>query len=532
MDRTSRGSEVSPATAGTLSPTPSPAAGPGAGARIPEASASGVVSPRRAGLESGTPATGPHGEHNTLTAGDAAAEEAKRPRACEACRGLKVRCEMAEEGPCRRCRKAGRRCVVTVRSRGGERQKKTDTRVSELEKKIDALAASLHARGGSEHAGSAGGAQSGASQRGRSDASAAPDSPEVSRASNPMIKSMLSHWGIPEGSGSPCQHAAGQKRKLSDTQDPRADEASKPPNQRGTSLGDDYVDVVDRGLVTPEQADAFFAKYNDVMVQHFPGVVFPRDYTAARFRAEKPLLFLAVMAAASSDAAPVQKELVRELTRAFAEKIIWGGEKSLELVQALFVTVAWYYPPESFEELKFYQLAHIGVVMSVDLGLGRSAARVFRPGITPWGNLGALRASKVDSESVEGRRTWLTAYLLATNLSVGLRRANFVQWSNFLSESVAVLETSADAAPSDGFLCLLVRANRLGDEVTTQFSLDNPVMGVNLAEMRTQLSLKSFERGLENLRRDAPKESQKCSSFPFPLDSSPAPLYPVLSRFR
>ena len=513
MDATSRGPEVSPASAGTPSPTPSPAAGPGAGTGIPEPSASAPRSPPRAGLKGGMPAAGLHGEDSAMASADAAAEEAKRPRACEACRGLKVRCEMADEGPCRRCRKAGRRCVVTVRSRGGERQKKTDTRVSELERKIDALAASLHVWGGSSPGGLGGVALGGVPWGGRGDdavAAAAAASPEVSRAPNPMMKAILSNWGIAEGSGSPGQQAAGQKRKLSEAQDQRADEASRPPNQRGTSLGDDYVDVVDRGLVTPERADAFFAKYNDAMAPHFPGVVFSADHAAARLRAEKPLLFLAIMAAASSEFAGVQKELVKELTRAFAEKIIWGGEKSLELVQALFVAVSWYYPPESFEELKFYQLAHIGVVMAVDLGLGRAAARPLRPVMATWGNFGPMRHTRVDSESIEGRRTWVTGYLLATNLSIGLRRANFVQWSPFLAESLEVLETSADAVPSDGYLCLLVRANRLGDEITTQFSLDSPVMSVNLAEMRTQLSLKAFENQLEQLRRDAPKESQKC----------------------
>ncbi len=72
--------------------------------------------------------------------------EQKRPRACEACRGLKVRCEFDPsnpDGPCKRCAKANRPCVVTVPSR--KRQKKTDSRVAELEKKIDALTATLQA---------------------------------------------------------------------------------------------------------------------------------------------------------------------------------------------------------------------------------------------------------------------------------------------------------------------------------------------------------------------------------------------------
>jgi hypothetical protein len=69
----------------------------------------------------------------------------KRPRACDSCRGLKVRCD--QERPdvsCRRCAKAGRPCITTPPTR--KRQKKADSRVAELERKIDALTATLHAQ--------------------------------------------------------------------------------------------------------------------------------------------------------------------------------------------------------------------------------------------------------------------------------------------------------------------------------------------------------------------------------------------------
>ena len=67
--------------------------------------------------------------------------ELKRSRACEPCRQLKVRCDPDPnhpDGSCRRCAKARRACVVTAPSR--KRQKKTDSRVTELERKIDAFA--------------------------------------------------------------------------------------------------------------------------------------------------------------------------------------------------------------------------------------------------------------------------------------------------------------------------------------------------------------------------------------------------------
>ena len=68
----------------------------------------------------------------------------KRPRACDACRALKVRCDQGINHPgqpCTRCLKANRRCVVTPPSR--KRQRKSENKVVELEKKIDALTATL-----------------------------------------------------------------------------------------------------------------------------------------------------------------------------------------------------------------------------------------------------------------------------------------------------------------------------------------------------------------------------------------------------
>ena len=70
--------------------------------------------------------------------------DTKRPRACDACRALKVRCDQDVNHPgqpCTRCYKANRRCVVTPPSR--KRQRRSENKVVELEKKIDALTATL-----------------------------------------------------------------------------------------------------------------------------------------------------------------------------------------------------------------------------------------------------------------------------------------------------------------------------------------------------------------------------------------------------
>jgi hypothetical protein len=75
-------------------------------------------------------------------------QDHKRPRACESCRSLKVRCEpndptASSSDTCRRCAKANRLCIFTLPTR--KRQKKADSKVAELERKIDALTATLNA---------------------------------------------------------------------------------------------------------------------------------------------------------------------------------------------------------------------------------------------------------------------------------------------------------------------------------------------------------------------------------------------------
>jgi len=95
---------------------------------------------------------------NGANDGDGGPLDPKRSRACEACRGLKVKCEPDPNNPdlpCKRCAKANRNCVVTQPSR--KRQKKTDSRVAELEKKIDALTATLAQKTGSTIAHNEGG---------------------------------------------------------------------------------------------------------------------------------------------------------------------------------------------------------------------------------------------------------------------------------------------------------------------------------------------------------------------------------------
>ncbi|KAG9245992.1 hypothetical protein BJ878DRAFT_499019 [Calycina marina] len=443
----------------------------------------------------------------------------KRLRACEACRGLKVRCDPNPTnpgGPCKRCAKANRNCVITQPSR--KRQKKTDSRVTELENKINSLTATLKATGG--------------------DAIVNALEPQVMRvaAQIPYQRTQSNEYGAQfnvsgRASGdwggykpiTPPMVLAGQKRKHagsreSTTPDTRSlsisgrngcipagygfnDAAPETVSQHGKApLTHNYADVVDRGLVTSEMATKMFNHYVERMAPHMPAVVFSPATTAAEVRKAKPTLFLAILSVSSGMNYPdLQRMLTKEIMAIYGERIITNGEKTLEIIQALHVNTLWYWPPEHFEELKFYQLVHIAAVMAIDIGIGKkskSAKMNKHAGLWrehPW-----RKTPYLDPEGIEARRAWLSCYFLCCNAAMGLRRLNLIRWSTFMADCVNVLENSPEAAHSDKTLCQWVRSQKITEEVGTQFSMDDPSANVSVTDPKMQYFMKAFEKDLDN----------------------------------
>ncbi|PSR82704.1 hypothetical protein BD289DRAFT_353307, partial [Coniella lustricola] len=441
--------------------------------------------------------------------------DAKKPRACEACRGLKVRCEPDPNNPdgaCKRCAKAGRNCIVTQPTR--KRQKKTDSRVAELEKKIDALTASLTATKAAQAGHPIPGMPDGAggiiygggmdASRGWSTVNAAMqrETPSLARSQN---QSPYAEGG--SMAYAPPMVLAGQKRKYTETRE-SVDDAPTPsvaPSAFDTR-SHEYSDIVDRGIITAERASILFDRYNYQMAPHLPAVVFPREMTVGELRKTKPILFLAVMSAASSEFPNVQRVIVKELMQVFADKIMMTGEKSVELVQALNISVVWYWPPEHFEELKFYELVHMAAIMAIDLGLGKRKSRRGKQTGPTWRDHPFRKHPPPDPTTIEARRTWLMCYFLTTNTAMALHRPFLLRWTSFMSECLDVLESSPEAAPTDKYFCHLVRTHQLAEEIGFQFCMDDSTIAINLADYMTQHKVRGFERELEKHRQEVARE--------------------------
>ena len=329
-----------------------------------------------------------------------------------------MRCEPDPgNGPCKRCAKANRNCVITPPSR--KRQKKTDSRVAELERKLDQLRQEVNANKGvseDEYYRDREISQPGL------DVTAQQQPSPYSTLDGSDRKRHRSEYQ-PDGysSGAPQEIIplmAGRKFAPSvpnmipqPTNPPHSTQLSSLPTARGIE-GPVHgnLDVVDRGVLSSVVAKELFTHYVQNMVPHMPIVIFPVNATCEAVRKTKPILFLAIMSVASSqDFHNTQAMLNSEIMGILSGRIIGSGEKSIELVQALQVIAIWYWP-EPKGNSKYYQFIHMATVMAMDLRIDR------KPRSTREQDLHSLGLSEdvYDTETAECKRAWLGCYLLSS----------------------------------------------------------------------------------------------------------------------
>ncbi|KAK6496813.1 hypothetical protein TWF481_001797 [Arthrobotrys musiformis] len=533
------------------------------------------VSPEAFHSANATPDSQQGGSSNVGNTAAAAgsAQDQKRTRACESCRSLKVRCEpdlANPEGSCRRCAKARRECIFTVPTR--KRQKRTDSRVAELERKIDKLTATLNAKrqgehdreplrefpadsdtelsdpedgtrsrkhsqirtGSMPHVFSTGDSEYRESKSKRQrlmskDAAAAGDSRRSSSAHDHMEDVTTEATSSSMFGGARMEHLTSASapprpqfavpRQHHHARHRMPTPETDPSSITSPAQGSGDMDVIDRKLITMELASRMFNHYNDNLAPHFPAVTFPTGTTAQEVRKQKPFLFLAILAAASAIFDPdLNRLLNKEVIRGIADRVIINGEKSLEIIQVLNIATLWYYPPDQFEELKFYQLTHIAAVMAIDCGINKPH-RGGRPRI-PW--LGGETKEKgipkelqgwkktwlPDPGTLESRRTYLTCYWMCSNVAMSLRRPNLLRYSAYMGECVEFIEKSPEATLHDRIICQWVKLQRITEEVGIAFGYEDSVAKVNLAETRIQFALKGFERQLEEWEKNLPPDCE------------------------
>ncbi|KAF2090124.1 hypothetical protein K490DRAFT_1450, partial [Saccharata proteae CBS 121410] len=447
--------------------------------------------------------------------------DGKRLRACDNCRGLKVKCDpqdvvsgvISQAVPCRRCEKSRKICITTPATK--KRAKKSDTRVAELEKKVNDLTSLLANGPGSAHVDSL-------SPHGYDPGFRSPGNSEPTTFAYSTGHQRVGSQGYgqfqPYPSANEFEEPRPKRRRTTQSEElpARAHVPFDHPENTGAvqparPAKQDYSFIsaeVDK-IIHPDAAELIVQHYNNVLYPAFPAVPLPDGANSNALREKNPLFHLAVLSAASYGCEPAipaetQRHLADLLRDCFADLLWKRGEKSLEIVQSLIISVLWYRAPAYYDQHIFFGMATSALSMALDLGLGKREGRA----LAKLG-LGPFRRLPPNPGSVEVRRTFMACYYLYTNIAMVLRRPMLIRWSGYMDEGLRLLETSPDALPGDRVFCHHLRLAHIGEDAGSKFSMDDPAATSSISDPNVVARINDFEERLNAIGKERPKSADE-----------------------
>lgn len=152
--------------------------------------------------------------------------------------------------------------------------------------------------------------------------------------------------------------------------EPWPQQQSIPQNDARNDLLTTDNDIIDRGVISMELAEKLLKLYREELFLDYPGVPISAEVTVDELRTKKPALFHAVMAAASQSlGSELSNKLHEEMVYFYARSLFVNGEKSLQTIQALFISVTYYTPPNHPGRMQIYQYTNLAASMALELGL-------------------------------------------------------------------------------------------------------------------------------------------------------------------
>ncbi|KAF2483994.1 hypothetical protein BDY17DRAFT_322880 [Neohortaea acidophila] len=378
----------------------------------------------------------------------------KRPRACDACHSIKIKCELGTTGgtgPCQRCIRLGKDCVVTP-------PKTQKDRVAELEAQVASLTRLLQSQN--------------------------IDTPSLDGLT-PISNSSLSVDGnLPQAE---AENGLPQKKRRREQ-----DELSNGATSSGCRFSLTELDM----LIVQDLQESLVEKYRHDLVRLVPIVPIAEDWTYQRLRTEKPVLLQTIVYAASSGS--VSEEVNEHLGRIVLETLTaLGGQKSeasMELVQALLVAVLWYRSPKNRRAIATFQFAQkaVDIAQSIDL---------WQPGTKSWTNAAA------DSESsklVEAVRTGLGCHLISSSIVLLMRQSRLKSLPELDSWSIHMLEYVECALETDRILCHHVRAEHLCERIIRELHLLDPSSVGNVSDPATRITMQALSNSITDFTTQIP----------------------------
>ncbi|PVH86167.1 hypothetical protein DL98DRAFT_582755 [Cadophora sp. DSE1049] len=391
-------------------------------------------------------------------------------RACGTCVKAKVKCvPNLQKGRCHRCHRLDKVCQPSSTP-----SRKRPTHVAQLEQKLDTLVELLSGpnRGDTreEH-------RSGSS-------SSPPKSPAPTHQLRIMSPPSNVTTSTESASFSPQNFAAAS----SSTQDPY-DSYVAQPRVYNFEFGN-------------REASFLLLEYRTQQADQLPFVVIPPDATSESLRRERPMLWKAIMTAASYQHPLRQEALGWKLMEEFASRIMLRAEKSLDLLQALLVHLTWYHY-HSVANPQVLNLLSLARTLAVNLGYHRTHSPKGRPKIWLDGPDGVTKQqyepedSSVTSRTLEEWRALAGCFFLSAITTSSCRRNEPVQYTQHLDHICRTL-TELQEYESDLLIFPLISVQNVVLKISTAFT--DPNLGLSTAPVK--MFIQSLHAELQSIKQN------------------------------
>ena len=321
-----------------------------------------------------------HVARSTAMSGQNNTVPAKTGQACLPCRTRKVKCLSNPHAPeCLTCERSGATCEWTQPNVRVRKKKKlgSKARIAVLESRLEQLVSGLEV-----------------GRESRDDTFATTSSSQTSSSGEDPLTSVTT------------QEADWQRSHVYS------------PVQVDCCTADDTraANTVSQHNISLEDAEQYLVRFRE-MTLYFPFVVLSAHCSISSLSKHNPMLFHAILTAASSSNKRIQESLEKTLRASLLERILLDGEKSLDLLAALLVYLAWYHFYCVPKLQAFTQLIQMAVGLCRDLGLhlGPEEAMAVKVGMNlqHYRKVDEPESEHDDFFSPEARRLLLGCYYLS-----------------------------------------------------------------------------------------------------------------------
>ncbi|KAF4428278.1 cercosporin resistance [Fusarium acutatum] len=285
--------------------------------------------------------------------------------------------------------------------------------------------------------------------------------------------------------------------------------------------------------VSQQEASERLDVYRRDYVPHFPFVPVPSSMCASELYVESRVMFWTILAVVSPLNDKVQMEFKAWFRRYLAEHLVVRQEKSIDILQAMLVYLAWN-DFHFYGELQVTNIIQMAIGLVIDLRLDKHAGHFLGGPKTllgdAWTSMSKHPLKMKAHQTAAEKRAVLGVYHITNLLSPYFRKSTIFHWNTHLASCCDNL-AEAREFESDIYLVSLVRMQHLADRGFSVIpSIDPFDPTPPTFQAVTAMALDTVHRELENYFKLQPEIVKQIPGFRAHYNSILVRLYePILT---